>query len=479
VIKKYRGLISILVCAVLAAVVYGLQFFSTHQANLAITLAIFIIGLWVSESLPMPVVALMPLVLFPLFKISSLPEVSKHYGNQVIFLFLGGFLLGLAIEKWNLHKRIALTIVNYTGSSGNRILLGFVIATGFLSMWLSNTATTMMLFPIALSIIKVIDESNTIGNKSNFAVSLMLIIAYASNFGGMATIIGTPPNVSFVSYLEKTYGKAPSFLDWMLICTPIAILLCACLYFVLTRVLYPNKIKNSIATNEFIKLELKKLGKISIAERNVLIVFGITALLWITRTLIVEILPITLDDSMIAVFGAILLFLVNANETDEKGNALQLLEWEDTQKVAWGILLLFGGGLAIADILEKAGVLQQIGKTLQQYQDIHLLWLILIIATISIFLSEFMSNVAQVIVLSPIICSFAVAANLNPLLVGLPMTLAASAASMLPMGTPPNAIVFSSKKIQLKQMLLVGFIMNIIAIIIVTFFTYFIAQKLI
>ncbi len=477
ILKKYRAVVSIIVAFIIGCTVFSLAPFATNDANKAVGISLFLICLWISESFPMPVVALLPIVLFPLARLGKIEEIAQQYGNPVIFLFLGGFLLGLAIEKWNLHKRIALTIVKATGSSGNKILLGFTIATCFLSMWLSNTATTMMLFPIAVSVIKVIDESNVTGNKQNFALSIMLIIAYASNFGGMATVIGTPPNVAFLQYLGDNAMTKPSFFQWMLLCTPVAIALCGILFLLLTRILFPNHIADSYATNNFVKQELAALGAFSKAEKRVTTVFALTAFLWIFKDLIVSSFKIKLDDNMIAIFGAVLLFIVNAGTEDEKGNSLQLLEWEDTSKMAWGILFLFGGGIAIANVLQHHKVMDAIGLGLKSFGLTNILLLILLTSTISIFLSEVMSNVAQVIVFAPIVCSFAVALNINPVLLGLPMTLAASAAGMLPMGTPPNAIVFSSKKVKLKQMLLVGFIMNIVSIIIITLVIYFFGQK--
>lgn len=439
-------------------------------ANRAVAVAVLMISWWVLEALPMPAVALVPLVLLPLLKVSSIEEISKSYSNPVIFLFMGGFMIGLAIEKWNLHKRIALQIVRQTGTGGNRIILGFIIATGFLSMWLSNTATTMMMFPIALSVIAVMKEYEQPGaNMQNFALVLMLVIAYSSNIGGMATIIGTPPNVAFAGFIEKKYGYTIAFVDWMLVCTPLAILLLASLYFVLTQWMFPNRIKNSKEASSFIDDELKTLGPVSSAEQKVLVVFILTALLWITKDIINRQPYFKLDDNMIAVFGALLLFAIPSHK-DEEGKQRMILEWSDTSKMAWGILLLFGGGIALANSLEKVGVMTLLGNSLAGFSSGNSLLLVFIITVLSIFLSEVMSNVAQVIVFSPVLAALADALHLDPLLLGIPMTLAASAASMLPMGTPPNAIVFSSGHIKLKDMLKAGIALNIISIIIITIF---------
>lgn len=449
------------------------------DANAAkvMAVAVLMICWWVLEALPMPVVALLPLLLFPLMGVSKIEETAAPYANPVVFLFMGGFMIGLAIEKWNLHKRIALGIVNITGTSGNRIILGFILATGFLSMWLSNTATTMMMFPIAASVIKVM-SGNNYDEKSirNFSLCLMLVIAYASNFGGVATIIGTPPNVAFVGYIQKQYNYNVEFLRWMLICTPVALLLLLALYVISVKLLFPNRIHHDEGTKHFISAELEKLGPLSVSEKRVLFVFILTALLWITRDLINKTGWVKLDDTMIAIFGALLLFIIPGKV--EGGGHQKLLDWEDTSNMAWGILLLFGGGIALAATMEKAGLITMMGQWLSRYAGNNVFLLVLMITVITIFLSEVMSNVAQVIVFAPVMGGMADALHIDPLMLGIPMTLAASCASMLPMGTPPNAIVFASCHIRLPQMIKAGFVMNIVSIILITLFCYFLLPLL-
>jgi solute carrier family 13 (sodium-dependent dicarboxylate transporter), member 2/3/5 len=474
--KTNRQIVSFAAGIAISLFLYFINPFALNaDACKAVAVAALMISWWILEAMPMPAVALIPMFLFPLFKISTIEETSKAYSNPVIFLFMGGFMIGLAIEKWNLHKRIALKIVTLTGTSGNKIVLGFIIATGFLSMWLSNTATTMMMFPIALSVIAVMKEHEQQGTSmKNFALVLMLVIAYASNIGGMATVIGTPPNVAFVAFIEKKYGYSVAFSDWMLVCTPLALLLLLSLYIVLTRWMFPNKIKSSIEARNFIELELKNLGPISKSEARVLFVFVLTALLWIFKDIINRQPFFKADDNMIAVFGGLLLFAIPSAKKDEEGKQKMLLEWDDTSKMAWGILLLFGGGIALASSLEKAGVMTLVGKSLASFSTGNSLVLVFMITVVSIFLSEVMSNIAQVIVLSPVLAALADALHLDPLLLGIPMTLAASAASMLPMGTPPNAIVFSSGHIKLKDMLKAGIVLNIISIILITAFCYWV-----
>ncbi len=473
-IKKNQYWLSVFLGIALALAEFLFNPFALKaDAAKAVAVAILMISWWITEALPMPAVALLPLVLHPLLQLSTIEEASKSYSNPVIFLFMGGFMIGLAIQKWDLHKRIALHIVKRTGTSGDRIILGFIIATGFLSMWLSNTATTMMMFPIALSVIVVMKEHEKPGpGLMNFSLVLMLVIAYASNIGGMATIIGTPPNVAFIGFIEKKYGYSVQFLDWMMICTPLALILLAALYVVLTKWMFPNHIKSSSEANAFINKEIKALGKLSVAEKRVLIIFITTALLWITKDLINGLKLFRLDDNMIAIMGALALFATPSG-TRKENKPVMVLDWHDTSKMAWGILLLFGGGIAMAASLEKAGVMSQIGNWLAGFSQTGGFTLVLLIVVISIFLSELMSNVAQVIVLAPVLAALADALQLDPLLLGLPMTLAASAAAMMPMGTPPNAIVFSSGLVRLKDMLKAGFVMNIISIIVITLFSWF------
>lgn len=461
------------------AISLALYFFNPLNADAGAVKVLAVAGLmitwWVTEALPMPVVALLPLILFPLLKISSMEEAASPYANPVIFLFMGGFMLGLAIEKWNLHRRIALNIIRLTGTSGDRIVLGFILATGLLSMWLSNTATTMMMFPIALSVIHVMKENNKgEGNITNFSLTIMLAIAYASNIGGIATIIGTPPNVAYVAYIEKKYSYSVGFMNWMMICTPLAILLLISLYWVMVKWLFPNRIKSDLATRQLIRDELTELGPVSINEKRVLVIFISTAFLWITKDIINSSQAVfKLNDSIIALLGALALFICPAK--GEKNDSI--LEWEDTKKMAWGILLLFGGGISLANGLENAGLMQQLGQWLSQFAGNEFI-LVLIITIVTMFLSEVMSNVAQVIVFAPVVSSMADAIGINPLLLGIPMTLAASCASMMPMGTPPNAIVFASGHIRLAQMTKAGFVMNMVAVILITLFCWFLLPVL-
>jgi len=481
-----RKWISLAAGLLVAALLYLLNPFRVAPgALLVLSIAGLMITWWVTEALPMPVVALLPIVLFPLLGIRSIEETTAPYANSVIFLFMGGFMLGLAIEKWNLHRRIALSIVRMTGTSGDRIVLGFILATGLLSMWLSNTATTMMMFPIALSVIHVMKENHRgEGNLQNFSLTIMLAIAYAANIGGIATIIGTPPNVAYMTHIKAKYQYSIDFMSWMVVCTPLALLLLGSLYLVMVKWLYPNRIRSDHATRDLVRTELNNLGPLSVPEKRVLAIFAGTALLWILREPINTFQHLVkLDDTMIAVSCAVALFIcpcgsLKKEKKSEDGVVKEepetgaLLEWSDTGKMAWGILLLFGGGIALAGALEKAGLMQQLGNWLAQYSGNTFL-LLFVITLVSLFISEIMSNVAQVIVFAPVVSSLADAAHINPLMLGIPMTLAASCAGMLPMGTPPNAIVFASGHIRFRDMVRTGFVMNLIAVILITLFCWF------
>jgi solute carrier family 13 (sodium-dependent dicarboxylate transporter), member 2/3/5 len=462
--------LKLFLCAAAGVVMYGVNPLAlTAQSNLVLSVGCLMILCWITEAMPMPVVALLPLILFPLLGLAKMEDVASSYANPVIYLFLGGFLIGLAIEKWMLHKRIALNIVKLTGTKGDRIVLGFIMASGFLSMWLSNTATTMMMYPIAMSVIQVMEQGNEQKANTNLSICLLLAIAYASNLGGMATIIGTPPNVAYVSFLEKNNGYRFNFADWMKLCMPLSILLLFVLYFVMTKWLLPVRMPHSDTVNNTIRAEMKGLGEMTKPEKRVLAVFAATALLWIMRDIVNNIQSyIRLDDTLIAVAGGVALFAIPSGKEDGKS----LLVWEDTSRLSWGILLLFGGGIALADQLGKAGLITSLGNWIAGFAAPGFM-LVLVITLVSIFVSEVMSNVAQVIVFAPVVTGIAVALHIEPLPIGMAMTLGASCAGMLPMGTPPNAIVFASGRLKLRHMVLTGFIMNIISAVLISLFCWY------
>lgn len=440
----------------------------SYQANQVLSVAILMIIWWVFEAVPMAITALLPIILFPAFGIVSLKKVAENYADPIVFLFMGGFFIALAIEKWNLHKRIALGIIRLTGTNGNRIILGFIIATGFLSLWLSNTATTMMMYPLAVSVIQVVENHNkNVKNIKNFSLALMLSIAYASNFA-LGTVIATPPNVAYVGYIKDRFNFTISFSDWMMLFLPLTLLLLFMLYGLLVKVLYPNNIKHSNEASNAIKKAQLQLGVMNRAEMRVLSIFGLTVLLWITKDLINDWQHyILLDDTAIAVLGASLLFLLPSGQ--KTGNKFErLMAWSDTRKMAWDILLLFGGGIALANALEASHLVQEFASGLSTVTTTNLFLLILIVSAVSIFLSEVISNLALVLILSPVITSLALSLGINPLLLGIPMTLSASCASMLPMGTPPNAIIFAKGDVKIQYMMRTGLILNVLCVVVIS-----------
>ena len=463
------------VCSLIAAIFFVAiivinPFQLTTVANKVVAVAAVIIFLWVTEAWPIAVTSLLPIVLFPLLGIATTAEAASPYATPVIFLFMGGFMIGLAIEKWNLHKRIALNIIKFAGTAGSKIVFGFILATGFLSMWLSNTATTMMMYPIALSVINVVETQSSKPNR-NLAICLLLSIAYASNLGGIATLVGTPPNVAYAAFIKKQFGYTLQFVDWMMIGLPIAVVLMASLYLVMTKWLFREDLQAVALAEDFVAEQIRLLGKISRSEKRVLVVFAGTAILWITNSYINTWLGTTFDDNLVAVLGAVLLFVIPSGDNEKP--YMPLLQWEDSSKLAWGILLLFGGGISLAQQLENTGSIAMLGEWIAGMAGNNLFMLMLGITTLSIFLSEVMSNVAQVIVFAPVLSALAEAMNFHPFLLATPMVLAASCASMLPMGTPPNAIVFASGKLRLNEMAKTGLIINLIAILLITVFCYF------
>ncbi|MBP0904489.1 SLC13 family permease [Mariniflexile gromovii] len=433
----------------------------SNNADTVIATALWMVCWWITETVSISVTALLPLLLFPIFKVMSIDAVGANYGSPIVFLFFGGFVLALAIEKVNLHKRIALNIIKKTGTTPNKVILGFMIATGFMSMWISNTACTVFMLPIALSVIHLLvdDADGFTKNDQNFAISVMLGIAFAANAGGIATVIGTPPNSILIGLLENEYNIEISFFKWMVIGLPFSTLLIAIIYFVMTRWFFPNKGLKFNASKDVIDSELEKLGKISPKEKQVLIIFSAVVFLWIFRTLINSLIPnIDLSDTMISIFGALALFTIPFNL--KKGDFI--LEWSDTQKLAWGILILFGGGLALANGMSTSGIVDIIAAKIST-SDISILLTATLLITLMLFMTELMSNVALTAVLAPVVAGIAMGLNIPVLYLLIPVTIASSCAFMLPMATPPNAIVFASGYIKVSQMARIGIVINLIS----------------
>jgi sodium-dependent dicarboxylate transporter 2/3/5 len=434
----------------------------SDKADAVIAVAVWMVLWWITETVNIAVTALLPLILFPLLKVMPIADVGANYGSPIIFLFFGGFVLALALEKVNLHKRIALNIIKLTGTTPNRVVLGFMIATAFMSMWISNTASTVVMLPIAISVIKLLsDDANgfTKGDK-NFALSIMLGIAFAANAGGIATVIGTPPNSVLIGLLENQYNIQISFLTWMSFGLPFSIVMIVAVYFVLVKLMFPCKDILFTASASLISEEIEKLGKISKEEKRVLMIFGITVFLWITRTIINSVFPgLKLSDTIISLIGAVSFFVIPMNF--KKGNFI--LEWSDTEKLAWGILILFGGGLALAKGMASSGLVALITETISA-GNFNILFTVSLLIILMLFMTELMSNVALVAVLAPVVAGIAIGLNIPILNLLIPVTMASSCAFMLPMATPPNAIVFASGYVQVNEMAKAGIILNFIAV---------------
>tara|TARA_S200000501_G_C20862844_1_gene760619 strand:- start:2731 stop:4242 length:1512 start_codon:yes stop_codon:yes gene_type:complete len=442
---------------------------------------------WVTECVPISVTALLPIVLFPITGGMDLVTTTAAYGHKLVFLFVGGFLIALAIEKWQLHKRLALNIIRVTGSNKSRVILGFMLATAFLSMWISNTATSIMILPVGLAIISQLkDDPKTIENENKFfGKSLMIAIAYSASIGGMATLIGTPPNMVLAGVVEESYGIKLNMFDWMKFGVPLSSFLLIICWLYLTKIAFKFKNEEFSAGKEEILRQIKKLGRFSNEEIKVLIVFVLTALGWILRGYLEDyIIPFlefisnlslewmnNIDDTIIAIFFAVTLFIIPTK--NHKTNTT-LLIWNDTVKLPWGILILFGGGMAIASAFGKSGLALWIADLLQNLDNVSLFLIILIIVTSINLLTEVTSNMATTAMLLPVLVTIALAIEVHPYFLLISATLAASCAFMLPISTPPNAVVFGSGFLKIEDMFKKGVWMNLISILIITLVVYFI-----
>ena len=427
-----------------------------------LAVAAWMITWWVTEATPVAVAALLPIVVFPAMGIFSVGEVTQPYANPVIFLFMGGFFIALGLEEHGLHRRLALNLVHLTGTSANGIILGFMLATAFLSMWISNTAATIMMLPIASTVISLISQTvNNNKGMSLFSLSLMLGIAYSANIGGMATVIGTPPNVVFAGYAKELIGTNIDFSKWMMIGIPVSAIMVFVTYILLTRILYRNKLGKMETASGLIGAELLKLGKMSKEEKLVAAIFGLTAFMWIFK------LPVNrligkeiLNDTTTAIIGGILIFAVPADF--KKGH--NLVPWEATIRMPWGILLLFGGGLTLAKAMESTGLISIIAALVEN-NNLSPVIVYLVLISSMLFLTELMSNVALATIFLPVAIGIAGGLGLDPLLLSIPLAMASSCAFMLPVSTPPNAIVFSSGHVSINQMVRTGFTLNVISVL--------------
>ena len=447
----------------------------SSSANAILASTLWIAIWWITEAIPIAATALLPIVLFPLSGGLELSETTSSYGHKFVFLFLGGFILAIAIEKWNLHKRIALNIINVVGTNIVNIILGFMIATAFLSMWISNTATAVMILPVGIAVVKQLqDNPNTIENENSiFSKALMLAIAYSASIGGMASLIGTPPNLVLAGVLEKSYAIELTFAKWFGFGFPISITFLIIAWLYLTKFAFQFKQKEFPGGIAEIKKQINILGKISFEEKMVLTVFLITAAAWISRSLFLNQIIPSIDDTIIAIISAVVLFILPGRNKNES-----LLGWNDAVKLPWGILLLFGGGMAIALGFETSGLALWLGEQLKLLETIPLIILLFVIIGFVNFLTEITSNLATTAMLLPVLVSLANATGINYNYLLVAGTVAASCAFMLPVATPPNAVVFGSGYLKIKDMLKIGILMNIISIILLTLIVFFILPLL-
>src|SRR5687768_10340655 len=422
---------------------------------------------WITEAIPLPVTALLPVILFPLLGVLELGKTTAAYGEPIVFLYIGGFLIAIAIEKTGLHQRIALSIIKSMGTKLSMIVLGFMISTGFLSMWISNTATAIMMLPIGLAVISV--TSQTDNPNPRFPKAVMLAIAYAASIGGLGTLIGTPPNIVFAGVMKNMYNIDVSFMQWFVIGFPITVLLLFASWWYVTRIGFPLGKERIEGGHEAMHQKLFLSSKMSPGERKVAIVFLCVAIAWITRSFFLEKIIPGIDDTIIAMLGGVTLFLFSSGKKD--GN--NLLNWEDAMKLPWGIILLFGGGLALAKAFEVSGLALWIGNNMSGLSLLGTFAIIFFVVIIVNFLTEFTSNLATVTMLLPVLAPVAVSAGIHPSYLMVAATLAASCGFMMPAGTPPNAIAFGSGYLTIWDMVKTGFWLNLASVIIITLVVYF------
>lgn len=438
---------------------------------------------WLTEAIPISATALLPLVLLPLTGAMGIKDAAAPYANEVIYLFMGGFLLGLAMEKWGLHRRIALTTLLIIGTSPRRIIAGFMIASAMLSAWVSNTATAVMMLPIALSVISLVALQHAPSGTPcedapspdpNFDSTLLLGVAYACSIGGVTTLIGTPPNAILRGFVEIELGKEIGFANWFILGGAIAFVMLPIVWFYLVFVSQPIKLRTIPGGRSLFRGELRALGKLSRGELTVLIIFCCTVVLWLTRPLLVSlgnthgIAPLAgLNDSSIAIGAALVLFCI---PVDLKRRSFAM-DWHTTQRLPWGVLVLFGGGLSLAGAISTNGVDTFIGSGFVHFDRLPVWLIVALVCTLVIFLTELTSNTAVTTALLPVLGAAAVALGIDPLRLVVPAAIVASLAFMLPVATPPNAIVFGSGRIKVSQMARTGFSLNIIGIVVVTLST--------
>lgn len=451
----------LLALALVAPAPGGLSEAGWRSAGVGLLMAVW----WVTEAIPIPATALLPLALFPVLGVAGIEDAAAPYANPLIFLFLGGFLLALGMERWGLPRRIALTVVSAVGTRPEAVVGGFMVSAAFLSMWVSNTATAMMMLPIGLSVLELVDRgAGEVGETGGgFGTALMLGIAYACSIGGVATLIGTPPNAFLAGFFSETYGVEITFVRWMAFGLPLAVVGLPVAWWVLTRWAFPSDLERLPGGREHLAERRRELGPASPAERRVAAVFALVAAAWMGRPLLDDVAP-GISDAGIAVAGGLVLFLLPSGE--EEGGAL--LRWEDASRLPWGVLVLFGGGLSLASALQATGVAGWLGQATSGLAGTPMLVMVAVPAALVVLLTELTSNTATAAAFLPVLASVAVGAGQDPRMLAVPAAVAASCAFMLPVATPPNAIVYGSGKITVPQMARAGVVLNVVFVVLLT-----------
>ena len=431
---------------------------------------LWIASWWITEAIPIPVTSLLPLVLFPVTGGYDLGLTASAYGNDIIYFYLAGFFIAIAMEKWNLHQRIALTIISIVGTNKKNMILGFMLATAFLSAFLSNTSTSIMMLPIGIAIISQVSKSKKY-NHSNFGKVLMLGIAYSASIGGFSTLYGTPPNLILKSNIQQFFNYTIDFDQWFLLALPLSITLLFICWVYLVNFSFSLSSESSISKNQIIN-KLNELGKIKYEEVIVLIIFSLFVITLLLKRKI-QIYIISIDDTIIAIFYAILLFIFNSKDGNKK-----IISWKDSAKLPWGIVLLFGGGLSLAAAMQGSGLTLWIGEKLYGLNTFSVIIIVLSIVFVVNFLTEITSNLATVSMILPILATLSITLGLHPFVIMISATIAASCAFMLPVATPPNAVVFGSGYLRIKDMIKTGLFMNLISILLVTLYVYYILPEI-
>lgn len=434
----------------------GMSSEAWHTFGLALWMATW----WISEATPVAVTAFLPLIIAPIVGIAPIKETTSSYAHPLIFLFLGGFFISIAMERWNLHKRIALKAMSMVSTKPSHQIGGLMIVTAFLSMWMSNTATAVMMLPIALSIIGMVKQKQSGENSEHFSKAMLLAIAFSASIGGLATLIGTPPNALMAAYLADSYNIEIGFAQWMIIGVPLTVVLLVLCWVILTRVCFKVNEGEQVDTHQMFKEKLMELGKMSKGEKLVMFFFAFAAISWTFRPLITKFTGLAISDTGIAMLVGLLLFVVPVDSKKD----IRILTWEDTKKLPWGVLLLFGGGLALAGLIKKSGLAGYIATQLEATSNIPVIGAVLVVTITILFLTEVTSNTATAASFLPLLGPIAVTLTDGPLMLVIPAALAASCAFMMPVATPPNAIVFSSGELRIADMARAGFWLNIAAI---------------